>query len=96
VYSTRQGLPTDSISALLPGPRRDALGGHPRRGALPFQGRRLRVLEHAHGLPNRLGLLLLEAKDGSLWIATNGGGLVRFRDGVFHPYTTRDGLSSTS
>jgi diguanylate cyclase (GGDEF)-like protein len=37
---------------------------------------------------------ILEARDGTVWIATNGGGLVRFRGGRFKTYTTRDGLSS--
>jgi len=52
------------------------------------------VLEHAQRPAQRLGLLLPRSEGRLALIATNGGGLVRFRDGVFHPYTTRDGLSS--
>lgn len=32
------------------------------------------------------------ASDGSLWIATEGGGLIRYRDGTFRSYSAKDGL----
>jgi len=35
---------------------------------------------------------LVEGDDGSLWIATFGGGLSRYRDGKFTVYTTENGL----
>ena len=38
--------------------------------------------------------MMVEAKEGYLWIATNGGGLARFDGNEFKVYTTRDGLSS--
>ena len=37
---------------------------------------------------------ILEARDGTLWMATNGGGILRYRDGQFTPFTTAEGLSS--
>jgi PAS domain S-box-containing protein len=37
---------------------------------------------------------LYEAKDGSLWIGTNGRGLVRMKDGKFSIYTSKEGLSN--
>src|SRR5262249_3277351 len=36
---------------------------------------------------------LLEDREGSLWIATYGGGLSRLKNGVFTTYTTKDGLA---
>src|SRR5437870_1911403 len=35
---------------------------------------------------------LLEDRAGNLWLATDGSGLNRLRDGRFSLYTTRDGL----
>ena len=37
---------------------------------------------------------LLEDRDGNLWIATSGGGLTRYRDGVFTNYGREQGLSN--
>ena len=37
---------------------------------------------------------VLSARDGSLWIGTDGGGLVHFKDGVFRAYTQAAGLSN--
>jgi ligand-binding sensor domain-containing protein len=32
--------------------------------------------------------------DGSLWVATLGGGIAHYQAGKFHSYTSRDGLPS--
>ncbi|MEO6326545.1 MAG: two-component regulator propeller domain-containing protein [Thermoanaerobaculia bacterium] len=37
---------------------------------------------------------ILEDHQGALWFATNGGGLVRYAEGRFTTFTTRDGLSN--
>jgi ligand-binding sensor domain-containing protein len=34
-----------------------------------------------------------DGRDGSLWISTYGGGLLRFKDGKFTRYMTRESLS---
>jgi ligand-binding sensor domain-containing protein/signal transduction histidine kinase len=48
-----------------------------------------------HGLTVRGGIRALAAdRHGSLWIGGDGGGLCRFRDGVFTTFTTEDGLPS--
>ncbi|MEJ7710441.1 MAG: two-component regulator propeller domain-containing protein [Pyrinomonadaceae bacterium] len=33
-----------------------------------------------------------EGRDGSLWIGTLGGGLIRLKEGKFTSYTTQEGL----
>jgi len=33
-------------------------------------------------------------RDGAVWMGMNGGGLARYRDGIFTPVTTADGLPS--
>lgn len=35
---------------------------------------------------------LAVARDGTLWIATEGGGLIRYKDGAFVSYSAKDGL----
>src|SRR5205807_1209032 len=45
----------------------------------------------AHGLPNEIVRDIASA-GGSLWLATNGAGLVRFAAGRFRAFTTHDGV----
>jgi len=45
------------------------------------------------GLSNNIVRGFCEDKNGTLWIATDGGGLNAFKDGKFTSYTTKDGLS---
>lgn len=49
---------------------------------------------HADVLPNNYIRYITEAEDGSLWFATNGGGVVRFQNGSFTTFGITDGLSS--
>jgi len=42
---------------------------------------------------NDIRALLVDQKD-NLWIGTNGGGLTRYKGGVFTTFTTRDGLAN--
>src|SRR6202167_4566183 len=37
---------------------------------------------------------LTVSRDNSLWIGIEGGGLIRYRDGIFHAFSTNDGLSN--
>lgn len=46
------------------------------------------------GLPQSVVNMVLEDKNGYLWIGTHGGGLARFDGREFKVYTTRDGLLS--
>jgi ligand-binding sensor domain-containing protein len=39
---------------------------------------------------------LLAGRDGSLWLAVYGGGLVRFRDGAFSSYAKREGFAAVT
>ncbi len=46
------------------------------------------------GLPPAQVISFCEDHTGTLWFGTNGGGLVRFKDGSFTTFTTEHGLSS--
>jgi ligand-binding sensor domain-containing protein/signal transduction histidine kinase len=37
---------------------------------------------------------LTVARDNTLWIGMEGGGLVRYRDGTFHSFSSKDGLTN--
>lgn len=54
----------------------------------------LRQYTAVDGLPQSQVNMMVEDKDGYLWIATNGGGLARFDGKEFKVFTTRDGLPS--
>jgi ligand-binding sensor domain-containing protein/signal transduction histidine kinase len=59
-----------------------------------WQDGQLAVFTATNGLPGS-GLAALYADDdNNLWIGTAGSGLVRYRNGRFSPYTTRQGLFS--
>ena len=47
------------------------------------------------GFPREHILALSAGRDGSVWIGTNGSGLLRYRSGQFRAYTSADGLPSS-
>ncbi|MBK8001256.1 MAG: hypothetical protein IPK15_21745 [Verrucomicrobia bacterium] len=63
-------------------------------GLVRFDGVRFEVFGEGSPLPGLRILALLAARDGTLWIATDGAGLVRYRDGAFAVLTRKDGLDS--
>lgn len=56
-------------------------------------GRVVRV-DVATGAPTHIVRAFARTRDGALWMGTNGGGVVRYREGVFRSVTTADGLPS--
>ncbi len=38
---------------------------------------------------------LTASRDNTLWIGSEGGGLIRYRDGVFRPFSSPDGLTNS-
>jgi len=56
-----------------------------------------RLVRHDNdGFPTAQILSLCVSRDGSVWIGTNGSGLVRYRAGQFRTYNSEDGLPSTT
>lgn len=56
-------------------------------------GRVVRV-DPTTGAPTHSVRAFARTRDGALWMGTNGGGLARYREGVFRSVTTADGLPS--
>jgi ligand-binding sensor domain-containing protein/signal transduction histidine kinase/DNA-binding NarL/FixJ family response regulator/HPt (histidine-containing phosphotransfer) domain-containing protein len=87
------GLPASAVSSLC----LDAAGslwiGTADAGLYRFAGGRAEPLTHREGLSDDRVQALHAQRDGSLWIATQGG-LNRLRDGRLTVFTTRDGLPS--
>ncbi|MDO8835677.1 MAG: two-component regulator propeller domain-containing protein [Vicinamibacterales bacterium] len=88
-----QGLPQDRVIAL-----RQSRDGYvwvgTRGGVARFDGDRFVVWTHrtAADPPEGEVFSLAEPSDDGLWLAVYGGGLARFKDGVFSTLTERDGL----
>lgn len=62
-----------------------------RQGVWRYDGKNLDVLNIDNGLPNNHVLDIQHDHEGSIWVSTHGG-LVQFRDALFHTYSTAHGL----
>jgi signal transduction histidine kinase/ligand-binding sensor domain-containing protein len=63
-------------------------------GLAVIAGDALHLYTVKDGLPPAQVISFCEDRAGTLWVGTNGGGLVRFKDGSFTTFTTEQGLSS--
>ncbi len=59
-----------------------------------YDGRSWRSFPPSSGAPEATVLAFASARDGAIWMGTNGGGLARYRDGAFTRVTRADGLPS--
>ncbi|MBX7221502.1 MAG: protein kinase [Blastocatellia bacterium] len=105
VWNTNDGLPVMAIFSLLQ--QRNGylwLGTH--EGLVRFDGVRVKVfdLTNTPAITNNRITALCETQDGTIWIGcgaegmfssarTRGGGLVRYKNGVFSRLDARDGLT---
>src|SRR5688572_20035921 len=83
-WTVKDGLPVNSINALL----QDQTGyiwAASFDGLVRFDGIRFTVFNSANSeeLPSNRIIQLKEARDGSLWLTTEQGHVVRFRGGRF-------------
>lgn len=94
-WEQRDGLPQNTVLAVTATSDGYVWMGT-YEGAARFDGVRFTVFSPSTttGIGNSFVPALLEQRDGTLWLATYGGGLSRFSDGKFTQYSVRDGLSS--
>lgn len=93
-WTTRDGLPQNRIRAIT-GTRDGFVWLGTDDGAVRFDGTSFKTIGLREGLLAPIVLDLHESSDGSLWIATLGGGLSVLRNGhIARTYTTADGLPS--
>jgi PAS domain S-box-containing protein len=97
VWETEAGLPQNSVLAIAQTPD-GYLWLATEEGLVRFDGVRFAVYNKSNALQirNNLVLALLTDRAGNLWAGTNGGGLVKYRQGKFSAFTTRQGLSNDS
>ena len=92
-FGIREGLASHSVRAILPD-RQGRVWAATLAGLCLLEGERWRTFGTAEGLPLSSLIGMAEDREGNLWVGTDGGGLVRFRDGRFQVFTTKDGLAS--
>ena len=93
IWQMQDGLPEQTVQAFAQTKDRYLWIGT-TGGLLRFDGGRL-VLYDRDNTPafteNNIFNLTV-ARDGTLWIATEGGGLIRYKDGMFRSFSAKDGL----
>ena len=92
--TTLQGLPTDSIRALLRHSDGGLWVGTYGSGVCRLNDLAFALFESRHGLPNERVLGLAEAPDGALWVGMLEGGVARFDGRDFQTFDLKDGLRS--
>lgn len=94
VWQTQDGLPEGIVQALAQ-TQEGYLWVGTTGGLLRFDGAQFTLFEHANNPAFRADSVfcLERTVDNTLWIGTEGGGLIRYRDGVFRAYSHADGLT---
>jgi len=94
LWQTDQGLPQNSVFAVVQ-TRDSYLWLATQEGLVRFDGIRFTVFDKRSTPEIRENNIqaLFEDHEGSLWVGTEGGGLVRLKDGRFTAFTTQDGLA---
>lgn len=92
-WTTEQGLPGDTVRAVTQ-TRDGYLWVATQAGLARFDGVRFKVFGKQNEPAFRTDEcnVLLEGSDGSLWVGTIGGGLMRYREGRFETYGRAEGL----
>ena len=94
VFTTKDGLPDNSIWGLAAGQGGALWVGTHTGGLSEFREGRFRTLGRPEGFTSTGILALLADRDGALWVGTDGGGVRRWAQGKFSSFQTRDGLSN--
>ena len=83
-WTARDGLPVNSINAIIQD-RTGYIWAATWDGLVRFDGVRFTVFNSSKSeqLPSNRIVRLKEGRDGSLWLVTEQGHVVRFRDGSF-------------
>src|SRR5262249_39056818 len=97
VINTNNGLPQNSVRAIQQ-TRDGYLWFTTFDGLVRYNGERFEVFNKANskGINSNRFLSLYEDVDGTLWMATEDGGLTHYAEARFRTYTTDDGLPSNA
>lgn len=94
LYGIANGLPEQTVQAFAQTPDHYLWIGT-TGGLARFDGQHFTVFdrENTAAFEENSVFSLLAARDGTLWIGTEGSGLLRYRDGVFTRIDQRNGLT---
>jgi signal transduction histidine kinase/ligand-binding sensor domain-containing protein len=95
VWQTQDGLPENTVQAFAQTSDHYLWIGT-SGGLVRFDGVRFVVFdrENTPVMHENSIFCLTVSRDGSLWAGTDGGGLVRLRDGIFRSYSALEGLTN--
>jgi len=95
VWPTQDGLPENMSQAFAQTPDGYLWIGT-AGGLVRFDGVRFVVFDRGNASQIRENSIfcLTVSRDGSLWAGTDGGGLLRYQNGLFRRYSAADGLSN--
>ncbi|MGH9665350.1 MAG: ligand-binding sensor domain-containing protein, partial [Bryobacteraceae bacterium] len=95
VWHTQDGLPEETVQAFAQTPDRYLWVGA-SGGLVRFDGAQFVVFdrENTAALRENSVFSLLVSREGTLWIGTDGGGLVRYRHGAFRSYSRDQELTN--
>lgn len=93
MFTTADGLPGDSIMAVIVTHDGAIWTGANCGGITRFDGTSFQTYDEKHGLLNSCVWTLAEDLNRDLWIGTWGGGAFRFHNGVFTQYSKGQGLA---
>ncbi len=93
-WRVEEGLPDDTVQAIAED-QQGYLWVGTSEGLARFDGTHFQVFaDAANSILHRTSVHCLTVSgDGSLWIGTEGGGLVRYRGGDFRAWTAKNGLT---
>ena len=95
VFTTEDGLPTNTIRCMLESKAGDLWLGTIGGGLVRYDGRTFQTYSYSEGMVNANITCLYEDRDHHLWIGCGGGGVHQFDYRNFQVLTRRDGLLSS-
>ncbi len=95
VFQKEAGLPQSTVHGLYQA-RSGYLYAATYKGLARYDGIRLKTFDRSNVPEFSINGLLsvLETRDSTLWLGSNGGGLISYRNGRYTVHTTQDGLSN--
>jgi signal transduction histidine kinase/ligand-binding sensor domain-containing protein/CheY-like chemotaxis protein len=95
-YTTADGLPSNDVTALVPGRDRTLWIAMRSGGLARLRDGRIESFGIADGLTDDFVHTMFEDRERNLWVGTNTGGVTRMRQTPFRTVSTREGVPGDS